>query len=554
MKNCIKVAILTIFLLFTIILFSASSIYRNKSEIWFANPDQDGTMVIDTLRVNSGKRPHCLDHPSHGTFIIYGNIFKLLHSVNLLPTCSFSQLEQSKDPLMLLPELFYKGRLISIFICILCGLIFGSIFFVLTGRYIFFVLGTSILLLSGGVFAQSLLIRSEHTSVLFVLLAALIVAIQHKYSMSIALDRCSRLICGVALGFAVLSKVHVTPAVLFVTLISFCVYLNRKNEKQSNISRKEKIFGLAINIFIIFEAFIAIRYEYPILYFIFLLLIIAAQITVSRYSLKKFKFLFAFSKLGLLFLGFLIAFHISFHCLNFNSDTDGLNRHWKKMTYVKAFKPFETIEVFSSSMKTGSPSVYRDFIRFCKHYSVTSFHFILITALIILNLVVPKKPPTLLAVITILFGLLFCIVSSLRYFKFIYLIYTDIFFVGAILLLLYQLSTNEVMYSLKIVLLISPLVCLYIFTMAFKQYSFVSEKYDGMYLKDRADKIYCFVMCPDEYEELMLSKYGSVEAIIKRVCNDPYLNGSDRGIELHKKASANKYYLQHFADIEKTHN
>jgi hypothetical protein len=84
--------------------------------------------------------------------------------------------------------------------------------------------------------------------------------------------------------------------------------------------------------------------------------------------------------------------------------------------------------------------------------------------------------------------------------------------------------------------------------MAFKQYSFISEKYEKMYLKDRADRVYNFVMCPDEYVELMLSKYGNIEAITRRVCNDPYLNGSDRGIELYKKASANKHYLKYFTD------
>ena len=44
-----------------------------------------------------------------------------------------------------------------------------------------------------------------------------------------------------------------------------------------------------------------------------------------------------------------------------------------------------------------------------------------------------------------------------------------------------------------------------------------------------------------KYRELMISKYGSVENIIRRVCNDPYLNGADRGINLREKKNVSEY-------------
>lgn len=82
----------------------------------------------------------------------------------------------------------------------------------------------------------------------------------------------------------------------------------------------------------------------------------------------------------------------------------------------------------------------------------------------------------------------------------------------------------------------------------FKQYKHISKHYATYSYKERADWVYKFVACAGEYEKLMLAKYGTPENVTRRVCNDPYLNGLRRGINLREKPNAKTHYSQYFMD------
>lgn len=554
-KKAVKLCILTLLLLTSIIIFSATSIFRNKSEIWFANPDQDGTLLIESIRINSGKRPCYLDHPSHGTFIIYSNTLQFLDLVGLISVSNFDQLQQSDDPLTLLPELFYKSRLISISLCVLCGLIFGGIFWVLTRQYGFFVLGVFLLLFSGGIFTHSLIIRSELASVLFILLSILVIAIEHMYNTNnVVLSNLCRFISGLFLGLAVLSKVHVSPAVVFIIICSLFSILHKNKMPRSQSSQITKLYRMALYAFLLYEIYNAIRFSYPMLFMLFLSVIIAGEIIARQPKLQNNTTLAAITKTRFLLIGFLLAFHVSFYCLNFNRDTDNRGRYWKVMTYKKVFDPFETTQTFSSRAKDGLPAVYSDFKKFCNYYMTTSYHFILLIALVILVISLSRRFPEPLAITALLFGFIMCLISSLRYYMFFYLIYSDVFFIGAIMVLVVQydrINQNRSFPWKHLRYLVYPLICLAVCAAGVKQYHYVSGQYVNICsLKDRADIVYKFVFCAEEYEALMLSQYKSVENITKRICNDPYLNGSNRGIDLRQKPNAQKYYSQYFTSPE----
>lgn len=179
----------------------------------------------------------------------------------------------------------------------------------------------------------------------------------------------------------------------------------------------------------------------------------------------------------------------------------------------------------------------------------------MITTLIILTLLLSRKFPSLVTLFTISYGLMFCLVSSLRYCAYHYLIYSDIFFVGAIMLLIIQ--CDQCNYSelfaknkRKILCFFYLLFCLSVYFMGFKQYQFILRQYVGkdVEVKDRADLVYMLQTYSDDYKELMLSKYKSIDNVTKRVCNDPYLNGLNRGINLREKPAAKKYYSQFFVN------
>lgn len=366
MKNLTGRIILGIFLFFSIILFTTLSIHRNKSEVWFSNPDQDGSILIDVLRINSGKSPSYLDHPSHGTFIIYGNILKFLEWIRLIPVSRFEQLEKSEDPLMLLPDIFYKARGISIFLCVLCALVFGGIFFVLTRRMIFFVLGAFLLLSSGGLFLQSLIIRSELSSVLFILLAILFIAIEYK-SNKVGLNYIYTFISGLFLGFAVLSKVQAIPTLLFLIIYMFCAFIKKDRPCQCKRFRDKLVYIVVIYLFLwqfskgYFRVLRFGGYSVPFLFKLFLTLIIASGLPICLPKLQKFKVFAFLPKLSLLLVGFLISFYISFYCLNFDSRSESDNKLLKAAIFDRVFNLNRDVKIFGGQIKEGPKGVYKSF-------------------------------------------------------------------------------------------------------------------------------------------------------------------------------------------------
>ena len=338
MGNRIRTILLIVVFFLCIALFSALSIQRNKSEVWFSTPDQDGVLLIDALRINEGKGPSYFDHPGHGTLIIYANALQFLEWANLIPASRFDQLQKSDDPLLLLPDIFLKARWVSIFLCVLCASVFGGIFFVLTRRLTFFVLGVFILLSSGGIFLQSLVIGNELPSVLFVLLAALFLAIEYK-SNNPGLNHFYKISAGIFLGFAVLSKIHVIPAFLWVAIYFFLGAIKKDTPYRPKSFKLRIASSVAIGLLTCLFTASFIKTGYPASatsILVVLLLIIGALLNCFP-KFEKFKGSSFISKSTLLLVGFLMSFYISFYCLNFDNKIENKSKHWKGLVFHRVF-------------------------------------------------------------------------------------------------------------------------------------------------------------------------------------------------------------------------
>jgi len=198
-----------------LIAFTVTSVYLNQKEIWFSNLDQDSVLLINALRINDGRAPTYFDHPAQGVYILYGGMFRLFNKIGLSPIGKFSDLEKHQDPIRLVPTIFYSGRRMSILISILCVLIASASIYVYTRSWEYAGLGSAFLSASPGLLLQSLLVRSELTSVLFLCLAVFLLTLALRYPHRLSLF----FSIGIMFALAYVTKIQVLPFGAFILLL-----------------------------------------------------------------------------------------------------------------------------------------------------------------------------------------------------------------------------------------------------------------------------------------------------------------------------------------------
>ena len=196
--------------------FIATSIHLNQKEIWFSNLDQDSVLLLNALRINDGRPPTYFDHPSQGVYILYGGLFRVLNIVGLNPIGKFSDLEKHQDPIRLVPGLFYSGRGMSILISSLCVLMAVASIYVYTRRWEYAALGSAFLWASPGLLLQSLVIRSELTSVLFVCGSIFFLTLALRYPNRLLFF----FLTGMTFGLAYITKIQVLPFAAWILFLA----------------------------------------------------------------------------------------------------------------------------------------------------------------------------------------------------------------------------------------------------------------------------------------------------------------------------------------------
>ena len=438
-KSIIIPLVLLFFLLGSIVLFVYQSVQLNKNEIWFSNMDQDSFLLIESMRINSENQPIFLNHPALGVHYLYGKFLKLFEIFNIIPVSEFNRLSKSNDPLLFLPDVFYKGRTISIIISISCALIFGFIFYVLTQKLLFFTLSTILFLFSGGLFFQSLLVRSELTSVFFVLISLFLLVLFWKTS-NLFLSSIIVIISGVFFGFAALSKIQVLP--IFVFIITLLLYnIFRENKVYSGKFVNYKIFQLIfvimfLGLYIVFLNSVYNKNSMPVSLIIIILFIFLSPIIFLLPWFKGRKISLFFYHLNLFLIGFLISFKIAFYLVNMSSS--------KSITGIfdlvfHSGKKAEVTLNLLSSLNRSIEHIYSGVVKFSKYYFLESYLLIFI----ILLFIITKKKFNSKAIVTLVFGVGYCFFSSLRHFGLHYLIYSDMFFCASFIFLLISFFSSE---------------------------------------------------------------------------------------------------------------
>ena len=551
-KSPTHILISLFLVLVSIYVFVHQSVQLNKHEIWFSNMDADSTMLVESMRINSGKEPQFKLLPALGTYYLYSKFLKFYEVMNIIPISEFNQLAASEDPLMLLPEIFYKGRTISIVIAILCALIFGSIFYLMTEKLLFFLISTVLYLFSGGLFLHSLLIRTELTSVFFVLLSWLLLIM---YSKARNPSFLTIILAGVLFGFGVLTKIQVLPMIMFmIILLIYIVVKKLKKYPEGLLKHGINQFLFVIIILSIFIYFLnSIYYIYlgssnsapiPLLLIIYILVILLSSMLSLLLWQKERKISLLLNHINLFLIGFLVSFMVAFYLTNISTDS-GM-RSIFNLVFQSGSQASE-VKDYLQLMHEGISGVFAGFINFLTYYSLKSYLLVFLLLFIILTI----KRIDYKAIVTFAFGVGYWFFSSLRHFGPHYLIYSDIFLYASLMLILAQfLSTEPKNNKFTKHLIRLPkakylLIVFMVFFLGRSQLNYVKREYPkfNQDMRNRIDLIsYCSPWPGNEdYSNLMKNRYKNELYLIDRVYSDPHLNGSKNGIDLAKRIKYNIY-------------
>lgn len=148
-------------------------------------------------------------------------MFRFLHFAGLSPVGKFSDLENLKDPLTSFPGLYLNGRAISIFLAILCAFLGSWGVYAYLRNWEFALWCFSFFLLSPGLLFQSLMIRSELSSLIFVILSFVLIALSWRRTKNTGLY----LLAGLTFGLAYCTKIQVLPYLgpLYFLIAAFLV-------------------------------------------------------------------------------------------------------------------------------------------------------------------------------------------------------------------------------------------------------------------------------------------------------------------------------------------
>jgi 4-amino-4-deoxy-L-arabinose transferase-like glycosyltransferase len=553
--------------------FAYCSTRLNKSDIWFSNLDQDSPILIDALRLNSGKEPYYLEHPGLGAFYLYAKMQLAFSHAGLLPISNFAKLAHSSDPLMFLPEIFYKGRTMSILLCIATGVLFGLGFYVLSRSLAAGVLASCLFLGSGGVLFQSLVVRTELSSTFFAVVAFVFLCLYER-KISRPCDWIVLTLAGVALGISILTKIQAIPLLAFAFVAVGWLATRHPERRTSRGGLLSRLLFGAIPLccwllWIYFKSCFSGDAPAPALGAILVLIgATSLSLLAPRYLSPKAEA--AAESLLLFVLGIVIAVPLVFAL----SSIDAASTRAKLLEMVFALR----LPDYRTSLSQGfvSDVVGRQLVRFLSYYSLRSPQ---LPAFALVMVFAQRKARTA-AIAVLSAGLLMCVVSSLRYYSLPYLIFSDFLFDAALMVAIVgsellgskpwgafgsdarrtmreegavltrarlkawstpedgrRFHRRQLVRSLIVVAL--PIV-LGGFNLAYVRTSYA--EYNSV-LRDRIDLVPYGVATSSEYHTMLVSRYGSTGNVLVRLFGDPVLNGTKDGIDLGSKMNIGHSYV-----------
>lgn len=138
---------------------------------YITTADMDLTVAAHALHFNSGMPQHHYDHPGYVNFLLFSWWIKASGLLNLIPAHTWNGVLSSPDPESAFASVVIAGRVYSAIVAGMFAVLFYQLLRLLTGNNYVSWLGTLALAFSAGLVSQSLILRPELLSSLFILLA-----------------------------------------------------------------------------------------------------------------------------------------------------------------------------------------------------------------------------------------------------------------------------------------------------------------------------------------------------------------------------------------------
>lgn len=560
-----------------VLCFAYCSSRLNKNEIWFSNLDQDSAILFDALLVNSGNEPTYLDHPGLGAFYLYGKMQQVFSYLGLSAIADFPALAYSRDPLALLPDMFYKARAMSIIVCIVTALLFGFAFYLLSARLAAGVLASCLFLGSGGVLFQSLVVRTELSAAFLGMMAFFFLCIYAR-KINRLCDGLFLALAGIALGFSVLTKIQAIPfLVLAFPLVGWIASRNVEQRTSDRVLLSRLFFAGIFLCCLLFWAYFRACFggRTPPPALVALLALIAAtslSLAAPRWLSPKVEA--AAESFVLLALGILTAFPLAFVLCSVHAAPT--RAKLLEMIFSLRFPDYKT----SLSKGFVTNVVGKQLIEFLSYYSLRSLQL----PVLVLAMIFARKKARTAAIIVLSGGLLMCVVSSLRYYSVAYLMFSDCFFDAAIVIAAVGLGNpggrrygvlgsrtaqperreSEALsgdrfresqsretgersrgWHIERPAMIVAWCVVAAIAIAIRNCGYVRQSYAAYNsgLRDRIDLVPYGVSTSVSYHTMLVSKYGSTGNVLAKLFEDPALNGTNDGIVLSNKVNVGQSYV-----------
>lgn len=240
-------------------------VYNNHSlhekDPWYHTIDQDMFISVEAMALNSGLSPAHSIHPGFGTKLFYSYFLSLMKKIGTTPVSAIDDLEQSPDPLTYWPWVIGSGRIFSLVSAIILCVIIGGIAWQLTGSMLFFPLGFFMGTVSYGIMYQSLIIRTELFSAIFGCLAFLFMLLSLRTRKTTKFVT-FLMFSGLFAGFAIYTKIQTYP---FIAVIIFWfLFVEKGCFEEETMSEDISPYTAASSTFRkgLFGIFLQINYSY----------------------------------------------------------------------------------------------------------------------------------------------------------------------------------------------------------------------------------------------------------------------------------------------------
>lgn len=486
-------------------------------------------LATGAMDVNAGVTPPVTQHPALSAYVVYAYLLELLRQVGVVPVSDMQAFGQLPDPLLALPAIYEAGRLGALCVSLACALLVGIVAGIAAARVWVGTFAGALALLSAGLLVHSLIVRTEAVAVLFALVSALILVV---YARTGAWPL--PWLAGVAFGLALLSKTQVLPMALVAVW-----WLHRA--LRSGTLGGETPPAALLRLRLALAALLSTVPVAPLAGFVvgpavvsywigIVALALLGSVLLARRARRDWRVILlpALLLVAGVGCGLRLGVHLSYAHLAPKEANFVLELVLAPSAYLRHGK---LVDVSPAWVVSG-------LARYLAHYG--SVAFLHVAALCVALVVSRRLPAGVLPLYAV--GLLFCLVSSMRGVRQPsgisehYLVFADVPFVIASALVALEVAERPRWASRGPRLLALLTLSLATVGSGLAQWRFVAEEYPTYNAteRDRIDLVPAGFYPNAGFHAIMHRRYGSDAAIMRRIVEDPRLNGSRDGIEIRR--------------------